>query len=190
MTRIVHIALDDSGLPTADARDRSGTQGRAVRSDGGKFLRPAGRATTARPPEGPYKLHLSIRDKRLVFAVFTETDDPGRRIPPEPRAVPPGGERITSRSAKSYFSAVKTAAPSQIENHRHGPARQSTTKAARVLQERLDGKAVVDTDTCAAPVHPDLCVALGGLGRMAEALPQSVLFCCDHNAVRSPMAEG
>ncbi|MEL6549921.1 MAG: low molecular weight phosphatase family protein [Pseudomonadota bacterium] len=25
---------------------------------------------------------------------------------------------------------------------------------------------------------------------MAEALPQSVLFCCDHNAVRSPMAEG
>ena len=25
---------------------------------------------------------------------------------------------------------------------------------------------------------------------MAEELPQSVLFCCDHNAARSPMAEG
>ncbi|MEM1066670.1 MAG: low molecular weight phosphatase family protein [Pseudomonadota bacterium] len=25
---------------------------------------------------------------------------------------------------------------------------------------------------------------------MAAGLPQSVLFCCDHNAVRSPMAEG
>ena len=25
---------------------------------------------------------------------------------------------------------------------------------------------------------------------MAEGLPSSVLFCCDHNAVRSPMAEG
>ncbi|MGB0440132.1 MAG: low molecular weight phosphatase family protein [Paracoccaceae bacterium] len=25
---------------------------------------------------------------------------------------------------------------------------------------------------------------------MPKALPQSVLFCCDHNAVRSPMAEG
>jgi protein-tyrosine-phosphatase len=25
---------------------------------------------------------------------------------------------------------------------------------------------------------------------MSEQLPQSVLFCCDHNAVRSPMAEG
>lgn len=25
---------------------------------------------------------------------------------------------------------------------------------------------------------------------MVNALPQSVLFCCDHNAVRSPMAEG
>ncbi|WP_149786653.1 arsenate-mycothiol transferase ArsC [Lutimaribacter pacificus] len=25
---------------------------------------------------------------------------------------------------------------------------------------------------------------------MARDLPQSVLFCCDHNAVRSPMAEG
>ncbi|WP_073248615.1 arsenate-mycothiol transferase ArsC [Shimia gijangensis] len=26
--------------------------------------------------------------------------------------------------------------------------------------------------------------------RLAVDLPQSVLFCCDHNAVRSPMAEG
>jgi protein-tyrosine-phosphatase len=25
---------------------------------------------------------------------------------------------------------------------------------------------------------------------MTKALPQSVLFCCDHNAVRSPMSEG
>jgi len=25
---------------------------------------------------------------------------------------------------------------------------------------------------------------------MVEALPQSVLFCCDHNSARSPMAEG
>ena len=25
---------------------------------------------------------------------------------------------------------------------------------------------------------------------MSQDLPQSVLFCCDHNAVRSPMAEG
>jgi len=25
---------------------------------------------------------------------------------------------------------------------------------------------------------------------MSEALPQSVLYCCDHNSVRSPMAEG
>ncbi len=25
---------------------------------------------------------------------------------------------------------------------------------------------------------------------MVTALPQSILFCCDHNAVRSPMAEG
>ena len=25
---------------------------------------------------------------------------------------------------------------------------------------------------------------------MTDPLPQSVLFCCDHNAVRSPMAEG
>ena len=25
---------------------------------------------------------------------------------------------------------------------------------------------------------------------MGKSLPQSILFCCDHNAVRSPMAEG
>ncbi|MDU8929842.1 low molecular weight phosphatase family protein [Alisedimentitalea sp. MJ-SS2] len=27
-------------------------------------------------------------------------------------------------------------------------------------------------------------------GAKAEKLPQSILFCCDHNSVRSPMAEG
>ena len=29
-----------------------------------------------------------------------------------------------------------------------------------------------------------------GIPKAADPLPQSVLFCCDHNAVRSPMAEG
>ncbi len=29
-----------------------------------------------------------------------------------------------------------------------------------------------------------------GEGSQYQPLPQSVLFCCDHNAVRSPMAEG
>ena len=33
-------------------------------------------------------------------------------------------------------------------------------------------------------------VAPSDLLRKPQALPQSVLFCCDHNAVRSPMAEG
>ena len=28
------------------------------------------------------------------------------------------------------------------------------------------------------------------MAEVVEPLPQSVLFCCDHNAVRSPMAEG
>ena len=29
-----------------------------------------------------------------------------------------------------------------------------------------------------------------GVNNMSDTLPQSILFCCDHNAVRSPMAEG
>ena len=32
--------------------------------------------------------------------------------------------------------------------------------------------------------------AEAAVARSATALPQAVLFCCDHNAVRSPMAEG
>ena len=28
------------------------------------------------------------------------------------------------------------------------------------------------------------------MAKVVSPLPQSVLFCCDHNAVRSPMAEG
>ena len=62
-------------------------------------------------------------------------------------------------------------------------------EGARILQERLEGKAEVDDRHRPAPVHPDLRAALRGLSGW-DTLPQSVLFCCDHNSVRSPMAEG
>ncbi|PYE82494.1 low molecular weight phosphatase family protein [Pseudoroseicyclus aestuarii] len=31
---------------------------------------------------------------------------------------------------------------------------------------------------------------MGAAGTAPKTLPQAVLFCCDHNAIRSPMAEG
>ncbi len=61
-------------------------------------------------------------------------------------------------------------------------------RGARVLKERLEGKAEVDIDTARRLFTPHLRPALGVT--VPQKPPSSVLFCCDHNSVRSPMAEG
>ncbi|KPP87542.1 MAG: hypothetical protein HLUCCA08_17205 [Rhodobacteraceae bacterium HLUCCA08] len=144
MTRIVHIALDDSGLPPPTPEiDQERKVALFDLMEENSFDLPARDDRAA--PEGPYKLHLSIRDKRLVFAVFTETDDPAAEFH---LSLGPFRQVVKDyfQICESYFSAVKTAAPSQIETI--DMARRGIhNEGARVLQERLDGKAVVDTDT-------------------------------------------
>ena len=91
---------------------------------------------------------------------------------------------------ESYYDAVKNLPPSKIEAI--DMARRGIhNEGARILEERLEGKAEVDTDT-ARRLFTLICVLhFGGLrGQVTQNFPQSVLFCCDHNATRSPMAEG
>ncbi|MEO0666090.1 MAG: UPF0262 family protein, partial [Pseudomonadota bacterium] len=96
-------------------------------------------------PPGPYRLALSIRDKRLVFEVSTEAEEPAAQFL---LSLSPFRQVVKDYFSicKSYFEAVKTLPPSQIETI--DMARRGIhNEGADVLKERLEGKAEVDHDT-------------------------------------------
>ncbi len=144
MTRIIQIDIDDTGLPTPTAEIE---QERKVAVfdllEDNRFAIPArdGRLT----PDGPYRLALSIRDRRLVFDIATETGDPAAQFH---LSLGPFRQVVKDyfQICESYFSAVKSQPPSLIETI--DMARRGIhNEGARVLQERLEGKAEVDTPT-------------------------------------------
>ncbi|SDD41398.1 UPF0262 family protein [Ruegeria marina] len=144
MSRISHIELDDSNLPAPTPEIE---QERRVAIydllEDNSFALPErdGRAV----PEGPYRLNLSIRDKRLVFDIQTEDEQKAAEFH---LSLGPFRQVVKDyfHICESYFNAVKTLPPSQIETI--DMARRGIhNEGSRVLQERLDGKAEIDTDT-------------------------------------------
>lgn len=95
--------------------------------------------------EGPYRLGLAIREGRLVFAVGSEAGAPVAEFH---LSLGPFRQVVKDyyQICESYFDAVKRLPPARIEAI--DMARRGIhNEGARVLQERLDGKALVDTDT-------------------------------------------
>ncbi len=144
MTRIIAIALDDTGLPAPSAEI---AQERKVAIfdllEDNSFVLPP-REDRDVPP-GPYRLELSIRDRRLVFDV---TDEGLGEAGAFHLSLGPFRQVVKDyfQICESYFDAVKTMPPSQIETI--DMARRGIhNEGARVLQERLEGKAEVDIDT-------------------------------------------
>ena len=144
MSRISKIELDDSGLPPPTPEIE---QERRVAMfdllEDNTFILPArdGRPT----PQGPYHVALAIRDKRLVFDVTTENDEKAAEFH---LSLGPFRQVVKDyfQICESYFEAVKKLPPSQIETI--DMARRGIhNEGSRVLQERLEGKAEVDTDT-------------------------------------------
>lgn len=94
---------------------------------------------------GPYRLALGIRDGRLVFGV---ADQQARKVAEFHLSMSPFRQVVKDyfQICESYFEAVKRLPPSQIEAI--DMARRGIhNEGARVLQERLDGKALVDMAT-------------------------------------------
>ncbi|MEO0487564.1 MAG: UPF0262 family protein [Pseudomonadota bacterium] len=144
MGRLTHIELDDRNLPPPTPEIE---QERKVAIfdllENNVFTLPArdGRAV----PEGPFKLMLSIRDKRLVFDVLTEQHELAAQFL---LSLGPFRQVVKDyfQICESYFEAVKTMPPSQIETI--DMARRGIhNEGAVVLKERLDGKAEIDHDT-------------------------------------------
>ncbi len=142
--RLCQIDIDDSALPPPTPEIE---QERRVAIfdllEDNSFAIPArdGREV----PSGPYKLMLAIRDRRLVFDLKTEAEDQAAEFH---LSLGPFRQVVKDyfQICESYFDAVKKLPPSQIEAI--DMARRGIhNEGARVLQERLEGKAEVDIDT-------------------------------------------
>ncbi|WP_225028382.1 UPF0262 family protein [Xinfangfangia pollutisoli] len=142
--RICHIEIDEKGLarptPEIEQERRVAIFDLLEENRFGLPLRD-GRAV----PDGPYRLHLAIRENRLVFDIATED---GARVGEFHLSLGPFRQVVKDyfQICESYFDAVKRLPPSQIEAI--DMARRGIhNEGAAILQDRLSGKAEVDTDT-------------------------------------------
>ncbi len=94
---------------------------------------------------GPYHLHLSISENRLLWDIRTEQEQslgvvtlpllPFRRVIKDYFAV-----------CETYYEAIKTASPAKIEAIDMG-RRGLHNDGSELLRERLEGKIEIDFDT-------------------------------------------
>jgi len=94
---------------------------------------------------GPYSLHLGIEENRLVLDIRTEEEAPlGKVI----LALSPFRRIVKDyfTVCESYYHAIRTASPSQIEAIDMG-RRGLHNEGAELLRQRLAGKIEVDAGT-------------------------------------------
>lgn len=148
MTKITQITLDDANLPPPTPEIE---QERKVAIfdllEDNSFVLPAREDKV--PPPGPYSVDLSIRDKRLVFDVgHIDSMETAQKVVEFQLALGPFRQVVKDyfQICESYFEAVKSLPPAQIETI--DMARRGIhNEGARVLMERLEGKVEVDSDT-------------------------------------------
>jgi uncharacterized protein (UPF0262 family) len=142
--RITEIRIDDTGLaaptPTID-QERKVAIFDLLEDNSFELSVRDGQT----PPAGPYHLGLGIREKRLV--VDAQAED-GTQAAQFHLSLGPFRQVVKDyfTICESYFGAVKKLPPSQIEAI--DMARRGIhNEGARILQERLEGKAKIDIDT-------------------------------------------
>jgi uncharacterized protein (UPF0262 family) len=96
-------------------------------------------------PGGPYRLQLSAADNRIIFDIWSESEERvsmiGLSLSPFRRIV-----KDYFMICESYYKAIRTSTPSQIETI--DMARRGLhNEGSDLLRERLDGKVVVDQAT-------------------------------------------
>lgn len=144
MNRICHIEIDEKGLarPTPEIEQERRVAIYDLLEENSFALPPRADRVTV---EGPYRVLLAIREGRLVFEIATEDAE---KVAEFHLSLGPFRQVVKDyfQICESYFDAVKRLPPSQIEAI--DMARRGIhNEGASILQERLEGKAVVDTDT-------------------------------------------
>ena len=142
--RLIRIRIDDSDLPPPSPEME---QDRRVAIfdllEDNSFRLPGRDGQPA--PQGPYALLLSLRERRLVFDISSQE---GAKVAEFHLSLGPFRQTVKDyfQICASYFDAVKRLPPAQIEAI--DMARRGIhNEGARTLQERLEGKAVIDIDT-------------------------------------------
>lgn len=94
---------------------------------------------------GPYALRISLIEKKLCFEVSTQE---GSHLISHHLSLTPFRKTIRDYEliCDSYYEAIRSASPAQIEAIDMG-RRGLHNEAAELLKERLDGKLEVDFDT-------------------------------------------
>lgn len=94
---------------------------------------------------GPYVLHIGVTENRLVFDIRTADEEPHGKVilslTPFRRVV-----KDYFLICDSYYKAIQTAAPAQIEAIDMG-RRAVHDDGSKLLIERLSGKIALDFDT-------------------------------------------
>ncbi len=94
---------------------------------------------------GPYKLSISLVERKLALDIRNETDQPVMvhllSLTPFRRVI-----KDYELICESYYEAIRTASTAQIEAIDMG-RRGLHNEAAEILMERLEGKVKVDLDT-------------------------------------------
>ncbi|WP_209424853.1 UPF0262 family protein [Pararhodobacter sp. SW119] len=160
MTRISQIEIDDAGLP-APTPEMEQERRVAVFDllEDNSFGLPARDGRDV--PPGPYRLALAVREKRLVVDI---TQEDGEKVAEFHLSLGPFRQVVKDyfQICDSYFDAVKRLPPSQIEAI--DMARRGIhNEGARILMERLEGKAEIDIDT-ARRLFTLICVLNRGEG--------------------------
>ena len=144
MSRICQIDIDDSGLPTPTPeveQERKVAVFDLLEDNSFTLIARDGQPA----PPGPFAVTLAIRDRRLVLDIRDEAGAPVGEIL---LSLGPFRQVVKDyyQICGSYFDAVKRLPPSQIEAI--DMARRGIhNEGARILQERLEGKANMDIDT-------------------------------------------
>ena len=144
MSHLVSIEIDDANLPPPTPeieQERRVAVFDLLEENSFDLPQREGRKV----PPGPYALKLAIRERRLVFDITTKK---GVRAAEFHLSLGPFRQVVKDyfQICESYFDAVKRLPPGQIEAIDMG-RRGIHDEGARILQERLEGKAVLDTGT-------------------------------------------
>ncbi|MET3353015.1 UPF0262 family protein [Xanthobacter autotrophicus] len=97
------------------------------------------------PGAGPYTLHISLMESRLVLDIKRET---GEQVVQHHLSLTPFRKVVKDYFlvCESYYNAIRSASPSQIEAIDMG-RRGLHNEGSTLLRERLDGKVELDFDT-------------------------------------------
>ncbi|GJD36340.1 UPF0262 family protein [Methylobacterium aerolatum] len=136
--RLVSVTLDESSIARGNP-DQEHERAIALYDilEGNSFSVP--------DREGPYSLVLGLVENKLSFAISTADGQPVMThllsLSPFRRVI-----RDYEMICESYYNAIRTASPSQIEAIDMG-RRGLHNEASETLKQRLDGKVDLDHDT-------------------------------------------